>query len=775
MSVKVAERVQKSRWKKTKVAQIRNVAVRHCLTFILGALFSFAGFNGEFSPFGVSFAASVPKELTVTAALGATVGWFFSLDSVSALRYTSAVLALCVIMSALKPFKRIRDNEITPLICVFVCIFVTGLAIVFAEDVTAVSVLLCFSEGAIGSATAYLLFKSRNVLSLKGGLTMLTSKEATSLVISVMLLLLSLRRIEIFSIHPVNIMTIVLILICGFYCKESGGAIVGVCGGLTTALGSSDISLLGFYAFGGLTAGVFSSYGRVASFLAYMFTGFAVTAVSYDEFDIWPMLIETVFAGILFFVLTIKFDERLRIVLKPTVSSPIIDAVKSDVFNKLKYASGVSAEICTSLSSVSDALNKSEKFDIGNVSKKTKEHVCGSCGLYDVCWGENYAETRDIFNTLLVMKKEGEYLEYKTVPQYFAAKCIRTEMVSSSFNRLYSEFKVRQRFETRFNEIHKMASEQFINISALLDSLCEKIDEDIRFDMDVANRIKAAATACGLESVECCCYVNSLEKMAVEIKVKPVSGKMNLISLSEQARIIAGRSFELPLIEREEDCTRILYREKADYKVVSAGVQLCAKDERYSGDTFSTFEDGNGMFYGIICDGMGTGTKAALSSGLAVTLLEKMLKAGFGVKASVNTVNTALISKSGDECSVTLDLTAIDLFTGHIEFYKCGASNTVVRKNGRIIDVGFSSLPLGILSNSEISCGSGNLGFGDVLVMSSDGVRDEDAPVLQKALKNFSEGNVRSFTAKLCDDIRASQTEKQDDLTVLTLAIMKNE
>ena len=35
-------------------------------------------------------------------------------------------------------------------------------------------------------------------------------------------------------------------------------------------------------------------------------------------------------------------------------------------------------------------------------------------------------------------------------------------------------------------------------------------------------------------------------------------------------------------------------------------------------------------------------------------------------------VNTCLISKSGDECSVTLDLTAIDLFTGHIEFFKCG-------------------------------------------------------------------------------------------------------
>ena len=775
MSVKVRERVQKSRWEKTKRTHAKAFIIRHSVTFALGFLFSLAGFNNEFSPFGAAFAASVPKDLTVTASLGATLGWFFTLDSVSALRYTSAVLALCVIMSALKPFRQIRDNAVTPLISVFICLFVTGLAIVFAEDVTPLSVLLCFSEGAIGAATAYLLFKSRGVLSLKGGLSMLTSKEATAVIISVMLLLLSLRKVSFFSVHPVNIIIISLILICSFYCKEAGGAVVGICGGLTTALGSSDIFLLSFYAFGGLLSGVFSVYGRIAGFLAFAFSGIAVTVVSYDEPVIVPMLVETSVAGILFFFLTIRFDEKIRGVLKPNVSSPIIDTVKNDIFNKLKYASKTSAEICGSLSSVSDALCKSEKADIGNVAKKTRERVCGSCGLYDVCWGENGEETQDVFNTLLSMKREGTYLEYKTVPGHFAAKCIRTEMVSSSFNKLYSEFTVRQRFESRFNEINKLVSEQFINVSSLLDSLCCKIDEEIRFDVDTANRVKAAAVTCGLEPSECCCYINSTEKMTVELKVKPPKNKMDLNSLGTQMGIITSVNFELPLIERGDDCTRIVYREKTDYKVVSAGVQFCADGEKYSGDTFTTFEDGNGMFYAIICDGMGTGTKAALSSGLAVTLLEKLIKAGFGIKASVNTVNTALISKSGDECSVTLDLTAVDLFTGHAEFYKCGASNTVVRKNGRIINVGFSSLPLGILSNAEISCGSGNLGYGDVLVMSSDGVREEDGSYLQKELKGFSEGNVRGFTAKLCEDIRRLQRGKQDDLTVLTLAITKNE
>lgn len=775
MSVKVETGVIKAKRGKEKTAQYRRFVIRHVFTFVLGFLFSLSGFNKEFSPFGVAFCGSVPKDLTITAALGATVGWFFSLDSVSALRYTSAVLALCVIMSALKPFRQIRDNAVTPLITVFICLFVTGLAIVFAEDVNILSLLLSFAEGAIGATTSYLLFKSQTALSLKGGLSMLTSKEATAIIVSLMLLLLSLRNISFFDVYPVNIITSFLILVCAFYCKEAGGAIVGICAGLITSLGSGNLLLLSFYAFGGLLAGVFSSYGRIASFIAFVFSGVAVVALSYEELNSWGIVAEIIISGVLFFALTIRFDEKFRTILKPGVSSPVIETVKNDVFRKLKNASEATAEICASLTSVSDALSKSEKFDIRTVPKRTKERVCGSCGLYDVCWCENGEETQDVFNTLLTMKKEGKYLEYKTVPQQFAAKCIRTENVSSSFNRLYAEFKMRQRFEERFREMHALASEQFVNVSSLLDSLCNKIDEEIRFDMDVANRVKAAAVTCNLRVVECCSFINSIEKMTVVLKVENVSERLDLSSFSTQIGIIADRKFELPLIERDEENTKITYREKYDYKVISSGVQFCAKGEKYSGDTFSTFEDGNGMFYAVICDGMGTGTKAALSSGLAVTLLEKLIKAGFGIKASINTVNTALISKSGDECSVTLDLAAIDMFTGYVEFYKCGASNTVVRKKGRIIDVGFSSLPMGILSDSEISCGSGNLGIGDVLVMSSDGVREEDMSFLQKELKGFSGGNVRSFTTELCENIRRLQPEKQDDLTVLTLAITKNE
>lgn len=774
MSVTEAVRMYKGSVKKKAQRNTAKLLLRHMGCFAVGVLFGIAGINNDLSPFGVAFTASVPKNFTVTAGLGAVLGSFISSDSVTALRYMSSILALCVIMGALKPFGQLRDNVYTPVVLSFVCLFVTGIAIVFSQGVTAVKVLLTFAESAVGAASAFALTKSRGAVSVKGGLSMLTSKEATAVVISITLLLLSLSSFEIRGIYPIHIAAQVLVLICAFYGREAGGAIVGICGGITMSIGTSDLFLLAFYSLGGLLSGVFSALGRVVTFFAFAVAGVAVAAVSYSEINIFATVIETAVSGLLFIIISKKLNTRFEAIFVPSVTSPIIDSVKSGIVSKLKKASEISGEICMSLTEVNDALAKSDKTDISLIPKKTREQICGSCGLYDVCWKENVFQTDKSFDGLLELKKNGVYLEYKTLPQQFASSCIRSENVSSNFNKLYSEYKIKESNESRIKEIYNLAAGQFINVSSLLDSLCNDIDTDIKFDMDVAARARAAASACGFQPLECCCVINTLEKMTVEIKIKTPYDKTHIKDLSTQLDLVTGRALELPETERLEGAVKLTYKEKAEYKVISAGVQFNANGERYSGDSFSTFEDNKGYFYAVICDGMGTGVKAALSSNLAVTLFEKLIKAGFGIKAAVNTVNTCLISKSGDECSVTLDVVVFDLFTGRAEFYKCGAADSVVKRRGTITDVGFCSLPLGIISNCEIGFGAGNFKAGDVIVMCSDGVRAEDTGLLKRELKDFEEGNVRNFTTALCENIRRVQPEKNDDMTVLTLAVTKN-
>ncbi len=749
--------------------------IKLLVNFLLGILYSFSYFSTSFAPFGVAFSASGGRRYLAFSALGAAIGYILTGDSISSLRYIASILALVVIFGALKPFKEIRENIATPIISAFICLFVTGLAVALAENFSFTSLLICFSESLFGACAVFLFIESRSVISLKGSFSTLTSKEAIALVISFSLLLLSLKDINFYEIYPAHIIAILIILICSKYAKESGGTIVGVCTGITTSLGSGNIFLLAFYSLGGLISGVVSRFGRVASFVAFSLSGVLVSIIAYEKFNNIGVFIETLIAGCIFIFLPSKINIKLEDILSPKVNSPIIDSVKSDIMRKLRNASEVSSEICDSLNVVSDALYQNEKADMKKIFTKTKNSVCGSCGLYEACWKESLNDTQDCFNTLITMKKEGVYLENKTIPQQFASKCIRSELVSSSFNKLYSEYVIKERMEARINEIQTLASEQFTNVASLLDSLCKSLTEDVRFDMDLAAKSRAVATSLGYEPIESCCVINQLEKITIEVKLKNVKHNENFKDFLRQLEITANRKFEYPEILENQDFTLLLFKEKADYKVSSSGIQFSKTGEKYSGDTYSTFLDDNGIFYAIICDGMGTGTKAAIGSNLAVSLLEKLIKAGFGVESAINTVNTSLISKSSDECSVTLDLTAIDLFTGHIEFYKCGAQDTVVRKNKRIHFINSPSLPLGILKDTEFSTGNGALTDGDIVVMSTDGVREEDLNIIESHIRYFKGENVRAFTERLAEQIREMQPEKNDDMTIVTLLLTKND
>ena len=59
--------------------------------------------------------------------------------------------------------------------------------------------------------------------------------------------------------------------------------------------------------------------------------------------------------------------------------------------------------------------------------------------------------------------------------------------------------------------------------------------------------------------------------------------------------------------------------------------------------------------------------------------------------------------------------------------------------------------------------------------MASDGVNNEDLILVERELKFFNNENVRAFTENLSEKIREYQKDKNDDLTLITLLINKNE
>ena len=92
--------------------------------------------------------------------------------------------------------------------------------------------------------------------------------------------------------------------------------------------------------------------------------------------------------------------------------------------------------------------------------------------------------------------------------------------------------------------------------------------------------------------------------------------------------------------------------------------QHTADNGKLCGDCINYFNDGFGKTYALVCDGMGTGGRAAVDGNMAASVMTRLLRAGLSADSCLQIVNSALMVKSEDESLSTVDVTSVDLYTG---------------------------------------------------------------------------------------------------------------
>lgn len=168
--------------------------------------------------------------------------------------------------------------------------------------------------------------------------------------------------------------------------------------------------------------------------------------------------------------------------------------------------------------------------------------------------------------------------------------------------------------------------------------------------------------------------------------------------------------------------------------ISSAAQEAPTKKAPGCGDSVRFFSDNRERFYALLCDGMGCGEAAALTSGISVLLLERMLRAGVGVDSAMTMLNHYLFSRIGEcsESTSTVDLLTIDLYSGKARFIKSGAADSLLLRNGQLYTIGCRTFPLGALSGVDVQVIPFSLQAGDHILLMSDGVADTlgDVPPL---------------------------------------------
>jgi stage II sporulation protein E len=307
--------------------------------FISGILMSRGAIFGSYYPFGVSLSAVVPGKLIAPTVIGAALGYLFPMRLGSGIRYISTIISITAVRWTLSDLPKVRNHFLYTPIIVFLSSLVTGVAMISAEGFDGRSFFISVLEALIAAAAAYFFDNTFKILSKKK-MYALNHKEFACVAISFSIMLLSLAEVSVVGVSLGRVLAVVMVLTAAYSMGVAGGGISGIASGVIFSLPSFGFTYIsGSYAFGGMIAGFFSSFGRIGVCTAFIFVN---TFLSFQSGDVSVMVsgvYESVLAVTVFLLLPKSFFNKVKYSSPSFLTTSESNAAKEAVVQRLGFAS----------------------------------------------------------------------------------------------------------------------------------------------------------------------------------------------------------------------------------------------------------------------------------------------------------------------------------------------------------------------------------------------------------------------------------------------------
>ena len=242
-------------------------------------------------------------------------------------------------------------------------------------------------------------------------------------------------------------------------------------------------------------------------------------------------------------------------------------------------------------------------------------------------------------------------------------------------------------------------------------------------------------------------------------------------------RALLERYCQVPFAEgvtmQTEGAPDILFNERTTLSATTVKAARAGREEgEYCGDSVASFQTESGYAYAFLCDGMGSGNTAALTSALSGAVLGKLLRAGVSADTALRMLSGVLLSRGRrqNEQSTTVDLLEVDCVTGEASLFKCGAAPTYLLRGGATTRFSSRTAPIGILELPDAERLRFHVEAGDVIVQVSDGVTggEEECPWLADMLITRYDGDADRFVRNV---LAHAAKEGSDDLSIVVTEI----
>ena len=442
---------------------------------------------------------------------------------------------------------------------------------------------------------------------------------------------------------------------------------------------------------------------------------------------------------------------------------------------KLRHISDSFSSLSEIFYDLSSKLKRPSILDLHSICEESFEKHCDGCENRESCFGVEYPQTLDAMKKMAVQLHSHGLADIKKLPDSFKKKCQRKSEIVKDAN-LSCSVATKKAFQNEKTEIFALDYDAIANI--LNDAIADN-ENEFKSDPKMSKKISRVIADAGYGEHSVMVFgKRKLKIIARNLDLNESSEAMSsLVSSIEKIASVklSEPTFELSFgsVNMQLDAERAFSAECAFSSSTCSGESIC-------GDTVSIFENKNDYLYALISDGMGTGRDAALASETCNIFLRHMLSAGNKIETSLRMLNSVLRSKgsgSENECSATIDLLELDLYSGALTLVKSGAAPTLVLRRSNVFKLASPSFPIGILRSLDAKQLSINCEDGDLIVMVSDGAvkNGDDCGFLNDLLKedNICDEPASRIADRIVRRARAEAELQSDDISVVVIKVKK--
>lgn len=513
------------------------------------------------------------------------------------------------------------------------------------------------------------------------------------------------------------------------------------------------------FAFAAIASGIFLKHGKIIQAAGFAFFSAAATLISGADEGSLRIIIEAAFAGA-FYIFFPTAKSRTETEISDSTTAMLLR-------ERLNFAADALAGVGAGITAAAESLAKKYSAAPERIAEKAADRACRSCPKSMLCWGRHYELFRSEFERLTEQLRTGFPLTDDSMNGKCAEICPNQSAVMRAITSEYSRYLSAARDERKVAEMRRIYTDRLLSTEQILRDLsCSGIETAEQSDKAAEKRVETLLSSAGVKKPRA--FVTVGERgvhFEAYGETEPFVDREYLGTLLERT---LGREIDVPEISGGGGLYRITANGAAKLSAKLGAFQLAKGQNNVCGDCFEYFTDANGIFYVILSDGMGAGSRARVDAAMVCSVAAKLIKSGISLSAVLETVNTVMLIKSADESFATLDICRIDLNSGEGAVYKAGAATTYIKSSDMLIRAAIASPPTGTGGKISVPAQHFRVSSGDVIVMTTDGAALDERWLARELSESIAPQELAEHIAKAA---RSADNGKNDDISVIAVSI----